>query len=132
MSVSSFMTEMLSWKHFGARNLLKEKTCMSRNFINLPFYLKQVLGIWMEIICEWVGNLVLYYIAMAKNTEVQNEQNYPFIHLMGDNIANWQVMVSKTWASLRVQSRFSNLWYGLDIAEFSLNDSWAWITVAWL
>ena len=86
----------------------------------------------MEIICEWVENLVLYYIAMAKNTEVQNEQNYPFIHLMGDNIANWQVMVSKTWASLRVQSRFSNLWNGLDIAEFSLNDSWAWITVAWL
>ena len=35
---------------------------------------------------EW--ETLFYIIAMAKNTEVQNEQNYPFIHLMGDNIAN--------------------------------------------
>ena len=81
---------------------------------------------------EWE---TLFYIIIRwlKHGNPKWTKVFIFIHFMGGNIANWQVMVSTTCASLGVWSHFSsNLWHNLDIAEVSSNDSWAWITVTWL
>ena len=43
MSALTFMTEKLSCEHLGARNLLKEKIGITKNFMYLPSSLHRYL-----------------------------------------------------------------------------------------